>query len=178
MVVGLMVFALAFGTAAGTSSAGSDTGVEGGVADIVGQTHMAVQGTDWVAERPAKFRRWKTYAWGVETKRVKAGQEWVHIAIPTPTYIDNSQLKVFHIEFCAIATKPLKSGPKAVHIWANQARIHAESITWPDTTKEHCHIIDFSPPKWMESVGISVLVDYANRNNKVTMTKAWIALVP
>ena len=178
MVVALTVFALAFGTAASTPSAGADLEAPAEAADIVGQTHMAVQGTDWVAERPAKFRRWKTYAWGVETRADKATKEWVHIAIPTPTFIDGTQLNVFHIEFCAKAAKPLKSAPEAVHIWANQKRVLAETITWPDTTGEYCHKIDFAPAKWMESVGISVLVNYANRYNKVTLTKAWIALTP
>ena len=150
----------------------------GEAAAIVGQSHMAVQGTDWVAERPARFRRWKTYAWGVETRVEKATNEWVHIAIRTPTFVDDTAFKVFHLEFCAIATKPLRSAPKAVHIWANQKRVYTEGIVWPDTTSEYCHKIDFSPAKWMESVGVSVLVGYANRYNRVTLTKAWIALVP
>lgn len=178
VVIALTVFALAFATAGSVSSAETGSAVPAEVADITGQTHIAVQGTDWVAERPQKFRRWKAYAWGVETRAKEATQEWVHIPIPTPTYIDGTPLKVMHLEFCAKASAPRKSAPVAVHIWANQSRIYTETIAWPLTRAEHCHKIDFSPPRWMESVGVSVLVKYANRRNTVTLTKAWISLVP
>jgi hypothetical protein len=176
--VAVTVFALAFGTAAGVSSAENEFAMPGEPTAITGQSHMAVQGTAWVAERPNKFRRWRTYAWGVETRAEKATNQWVHIAVPTPTNIDDGYLNVFHIEFCAKAENPTMSAPKKVHIWANQKRVYTEDISWPNATGESCHKIDFAPAKWMESVGISVLVGYANRRDKVTLTKAWIALTP
>ena len=178
VTVALTVFALAFATAGGVSSAESDEVAPEAALDITGQTHVAVQGTDWVAERPGRFRTWKPYAWGVETRAKEATQQWVHIPIPTLTYVDGTPLKVMHLEFCARTSAPNKSKPVAIHIWANQSRVYTESISWPSTRSEHCHKVDFSPPVWMESVGVSVLVKYANRRNKVTLTKAWISLVP
>jgi hypothetical protein len=178
VTVALTVFALAFATAGGVSSAENDPVVTGATLDIAGQTHVAVQGTDWVAERPQKFRRWKAFAWGVETRAKEATQEWVHIPIPTLTFVDSTALKVMHLEFCAKTSAPKRSKPIAIHIWANQKRVYTETIVWPVTQSEYCHKVDFSPPIWMESVGVSVLVNYANRRNKVTLTKAWISLVP
>lgn len=180
IILAATVFALAFATG-GISTAGAQE--DGGVdADtpmaITGQTHIAVQGTAWVAERPGRFLRWRPYAWGVMTRAKEATQQWVHIAIPTPTYIDDTPLKVFHIEFCAKTTQPTKSAPVAVHIWDNTTRVYTETIVWPDTKAEYCHKIDFAPARWMESVGVSVLVKYANDRNKVTLNKAWVALVP
>jgi len=177
-IVAMMVFTLAFATLGGISGAAEQEATPDGIMAVTGQTHIAVQGTDWVAERPARFLRWRPYAWGVMTRAKAAGQQWVHIAIPTPTYIDDTALEVFHIEFCATTTQPTKSAPVAVHIWANDTRVYTESIVWPDTNAEHCHMIDFAPSVWLESVGVSVLVNYANAKNKVTLNKAWIALVP
>jgi hypothetical protein len=176
-LVALMVFTLAFAATSGVSSAENDlVAPEAGV--ITGQSHMAIHGTAWVAERPGKFRVWKHWGWGTATRAKAPTEEWVHIAVPTPTNIDDDYMNVFHVEFCAIAKKPLKSAPVAVHLWANQARIHAEPITWPNQTTEYCHKIDFAPAKWMDTVGISVKVKYANKYNLVTLTKAWIAVTP
>jgi hypothetical protein len=174
-----MVFAFAFGTL-GVSTAEPPTPAAPGEQPtaITGQTHMAVQGTNWVAELPHKFKRWRPYAWGVMTRAKAPTQQWVHIAVPTPTFIDGTQLNVFHVEFCATAARPTLSAPVAVHLWANAARVYTENIVWPNTKDQYCHQIDFSPATWMESVGISVLVNYADERHKVTLNKAWIALVP
>jgi hypothetical protein len=177
-IVAVMVFALAFATLGGISTAEEAPVPGDSIEAIAGQSHVAVQGTNWVAERPARFLRWRPYAWGVMTRAKAAGQQWVHIAVPTTTYIDDSALSVFHVEFCATATQPTKTAPVAVHLWADDTRIYTESIVWPDTTSEYCHQIDFAPATWFESVGISVLVNYANDRNKVTLNKAWIALIP
>lgn len=176
-VIAVMVFTLLFTATAGVSTAQNERAAEHAMA-IAGQNHMAVQGTAWVAERPNKFLRFRPYAWGVMTRAKMATQEWVHIAVPTPTYIDDTQLKVFLVQFCASATRPKRSAPVAVHLWANNVRVHTESITWPDTTGQHCHTVNFSPAQWMESVGVSVLVKYSNDRHKVTLHKAWIGLVP
>ena len=143
--VALTVFALAFGTAAAASSAEDEIPAADGPTAISGQTHMAVQGTAWVAEKPGKFRRWRTYAWGVETRAVKATNQWVHIAVPTPTNIDTAYRHVSHIEFCAITQNPTMTAPRKVHIWSNQNRVFTQDISWPNTTAQHCHKIDFAP---------------------------------
>lgn len=176
--VAVTVFALAFGTAAGVSSAENEAPGADAPTALNGQTHMAVQGTAWVAERPNKFRRWVTFAWGVETRAEKKTNQWVHIAVPTPTNIDNAYRHVSHIEFCAWTENPTLTAPKKVHIWSNKDRVYTQDITWPNKTGQHCHKIDFAPSKWMESVGISVLIGYANRRDKVTLSKAWIVTVP
>jgi hypothetical protein len=177
--VAIAVFALAFSAAGGVSIAEDNgAGVDDGIMAVTGINHMAVQGTAWVPERPKNFDLFKHWAWGTRTRAKKATQEWVHIAIPTPTYIDGTQLKVNFVQFCAKAWKPLKSAPVAVHIWANNVRVHAETITWPNSTAVECHDVSFSPAVWMESVGVSVLVKYANAKNKVELNKAWIQLVP
>jgi hypothetical protein len=176
--VAVTVFALAFGTAAGASSAENEVAAPDGPTALSGVSHMAIQGTAWVAEKPAKFRRWRTYAWGVETRAVRRTNQWVHIAVPTPTNLDGGYNNVYHVEFCAKADNPTKSAPKAIHIWANNKRVFEQAITWPDKTTQHCHYVTFNPAEWMESVGISVLVGYANRRDRVTLQKAWIAVTP
>jgi hypothetical protein len=173
----LMVFTLAFAATTGVSSAENDAAApEAGV--ITGTSHMAIQGTAWVAERPGKFRNWKHWGWGTATRAKEATQEWVHIAVPTPTRIDGDYMWVRRVEFCAIAAKPLKSAPVQVDIWANNVRKIQVPIVWPDTDTQHCVPIVFDPAVWMESVGVSVLVKYANRFNKVTLTKAWVDVEP
>lgn len=177
-IVAVMVFALAFATLGGISTAEEGPAPDDSIETISGQSHVAVQGTNWVAERPGRFLRWRPYAWGVMTRAKAAGQQWVHIAVPTTTVIDDTALSVFHVEFCATTTQPTKSAPVAVHLWADNNVIHTENISWPNTTSKHCHQIDFAPATWFESVGISVLVKYANDRNKVTLNRAWIALTP
>ncbi len=178
IVVAVAVFALAFGTATGVSTAEPEAPVEDAPTAINGWSHMAVQGTAWVAEKPNKFRRWRTYAWGVETRAEKKSHQWVHIAVPTPTYIDTTRMHVYFVQFCAKAHNPTQSAPTMVHIWANNKRLVEQPITWPNKTEQHCVDVTLSPTEWMESVGISVLVKYANRKDKVTLQKAWIGVTP
>jgi hypothetical protein len=175
LVLTAIVFVLAL-TSAGVSTAAPDDAPADAPMAVAGANHMAVQGTDWVAERPGRFLRFRPYAWGVMTRAKEATQQWVHIAVPTPTYIDNTQLKVAKVEFCASATQPTKSAPVAIHVWKNHVVHHKSSIVWPNTKGHHCHFVTFDPPVWMESVGISVLVKYANSKHKVTLHKAWIAM--
>ncbi len=178
-IVAALVFAFAVGTL-GVSTAEESVPAAPGEQSmaITGAVHMAVQGTNWVAELPHKFKRWRPWAWGVMTRAKEPTQQWVHIAIPTPTYIDGTQLLVYNVEFCATAARPTLSAPVAVHLWSNTSRVATESIVWPNTKDQHCHQINFGPARWMDAVGISVLVNYADERHKVTLNKAWMALAP
>jgi hypothetical protein len=177
--VAIAVFALAFSTAGGVSIAEDDgAGIDDGIMAITGQTHSAVHGHAWVPERPARFAIWKNWGWGTKTRAKSATQEWVHIAIPTPTYIDGTQLKVYYVEFCAKAWKPLKTAPVQMDVWADNVRKIAQPISWPNTTAKHCEGVFFDPAEWMETVGLSVKINYANAKNKIELYKAWVVMVP
>lgn len=174
--VAVAVFALAFATTGSVSSA-QDEAPDAALA-VTGQNHTAVQGTAWVAEKPGKLDIWKHWAWGTRMSPKKASNQWVHIAVPTVTALDNGTLVVERVTFCAKALQPTKSKPVAVHLWADNVVKHQEAIAWPNTTAKHCHTVTFTPEKYFETVGVSVLVHFENQLHRVELNRAWVASVP
>ena len=161
---------------AGASSA-PDTRASEGYSDLVGY------GTSWVPQSRSKFSAWRPMGWGIEAK-VKAagvGDQWVHIPIPFMSVEEGTGMKVAYVEFCAqssngAATKPvrmhLRSEGGAVGIFGDQA------VVWAANNNRQCFGINLSPPVWKESLGVSVLVHFANTSDMITLYKAWVHLVP
>ena len=174
--VAVAVFALAF-AATGSVSSAQDEAPDAALA-VTGQNHVAVQGTAWVAERPAKLDTWKHWAWGTRMSPKKASDQWVHIAVPTPTVLDDGTLVVERVTFCAKAFQPTKSKPVAIHLWDDKVRVHTETIAWPNTTDKACHTVTFTPEKYFSVVGVSVLVHFESQLHRVELNRAWIAMVP
>jgi hypothetical protein len=145
---------------------------------ISGFTDIAMQGTAWVEERPWRFFSFRYWGWGTETKAKLVTDEWVHIAIPYATYIDSSQLKISHVEFCAQSTAGVRTKPVAWHLWANGSRFATYNINWPADNLQHCAWVNYPTPFWKEALGYSVKLHYANTADKITLFKAWVRLVP
>jgi len=139
--------------------------------------HATNHGTAWVAERKWKFSTFAPIAWGMRSSAKAATTEWVHIPIPIPTYIDGTQLKVNYVQFCARSTNPTQTKPITIDLFADNVRVHSSAITWPDKVTKHCHGISF-PARWMETLGLSVRVAYADASDWVVFHKAWAQLVP
>lgn len=143
-----------------------------------GAVDIATQGTEWVVERKWKFKVNMPLGWGVRTKAKAATQEWIHIPLSYTTFLDGTAMKLSKVEFCAAATNPTQTKPVRMDVWAKNQRISQKNLTWPNSTGIVCQWIDYASPKWYESIGISVLVNYANDKDKVTFYKAWLRLVP
>jgi len=131
----------------------------------------------WRPQSPRHFTPFQVYGWGVETKRkTSGGNEWVHIAVPMITRLENRMQKIRKVEFCAKSTNGVQTKPIAIHLWSNKTRFKAQNIGWPADNKYHCVAVTFNPPVWKESLGISVLLHYANTTDRITLYKAWVQL--
>ena len=146
---------------------------------ITGLSDFATQGTAWVSERPRRFKLWKVRGWGTQTVHYGSSapaDEWVHLPLSTATYIDGTQLYVKHVEFCAQSTNGAVTKPTRLHVRANGALVGDIPVSWSDNDF-HCAYIVFTPALWMESVGISVKLHYANGNDQITLFKGWVRMV-
>jgi len=147
--------------------------------DIAAGPHdydFVAHGTAWVAQRRGKFN-WKPLGWGTAAKKKVAGDEWVHISIPTATRIDGPRFKVIFVQFCAkssaVGTKPL-----TMDIWDNRTRIASVPIVGWNDTKYHCAWKQLSPAIKHRSLGVSVKLHYANAMDTITLYKAFGRVTP
>jgi hypothetical protein len=145
---------------------------------IAGFTDLVAHGSAWRPQTPWNLAYFKPYGWGTEIKGKGAGDQWIHMPIPYASYIDATALKVSHIEFCAKSTNGALTKPTRLDLWSNWDKIAQYTITWPADNGQHCAWVNYSTPAWRESLGMSVLVHFANATDRVVLYKAWVRLVP
>jgi len=142
-----------------------------------GRTDVAIQGTMWRPEWPRRFSLFKVMGWGVETKHKKTGgDEWVHIAVPLITRLENRMQKIRKVEFCARSTNGKATRPIRMDLWANNKVFKSQAIAWPADNKYHCAAVTFKTPVWKPALGVTVLLHYANPTDKIILYKAWVEL--
>jgi hypothetical protein len=139
-------------------------------------THFATHGTAWVAEKPAKFKKFRAYGWGTQTKILLPGDQWVHIPLVYATFINGSAQYVEFVQFCADSTNGARSKPIQLDIWAGAVRIYSVPIDWPANNDINCVTYWLPSPTWYEDIGLSVLLHFGNTNDKITLYKGWLQI--
>ncbi len=137
-------------------------------------TDFAVHGTAWVRENAGQFSMFKPYGWGTAAKVKASGYQWVHIAIPYTTYLEDVAQKVRYVEFCAVSTNGAATKPVKMDVWANTVKISSTPISWPADNARHCFGVTYSPGVWYQDLGVSVQLYFANTTDKITLYKAWL----
>jgi hypothetical protein len=143
-------------------------------------TDLVAHGTAWVPEARSKFSRWVPKGWGIEAK-VKAagvGDVWVHIPIPDETVANGTVMNLVYVEFCAKSSNGAQTMPTRMDLWAFDTRFKSQAVTWPADNAIHCWGITFSPVTWQQSLGVSVLLHFANTTDQITLYKAWARVQP
>ncbi len=142
-------------------------------------TDSSMQGTGWQPQFKGHFN-WAVKSTGVETQAAAAygnTYQWVHMPIPYPVHILNALLKVSLVEFCATADHPTRTMPTKIEIWGYSAGAHVKlysgSISWINSTNIVCHTVTFGVPAAYESLGVSVLIKYANTTDMIQLNHAW-----
>lgn len=143
-----------------------------------GDTDHVAHGTAWVAQREWKFQKIIHYGWGTWFKKRLPGNEWIHVSIPWTSYLDGSWVDVKFVQFCAQSTNGTVTKPIRVDIWENDNQIASQPIAWPADNLYHCVDVNFTPSYWAESIGVSVLVHFENKADKITFYKAWATATP
>ncbi len=136
-------------------------------------TDVAVQGTAWVPELRVKFSAFSIRAWGAVAKAKAAGDQWVHIPIAYPTYIKSTGEKIVYVEFCAKSSAGANTKPVKMDLWGNDGRFYTGAVSWPADNAYHCWGVSFNPGTWKQSLGISVLLHFANTTDTITLYKGW-----
>jgi len=140
-----------------------------------GDSDMVAHGTAWVAERKWKLKMFKPYGWGTRVKiKVGPGDEWVHIPIPYIARIENDRTWVEYVEFCAHSTNGAATKPTRIDVWDNRVRIASVAISWTSNNNVQCHGIRINPKVLAQSIGVSVLLHFANATDRITLYKAWV----
>lgn len=141
----------------------------------VNNTHLVMSGTAWVPQRRAQLAI-SPMGWGTVLRKKKvAGSEWVHIPLPTATYLKGVSQKISAVEFCAKITSA-NSRPMQMDLWDVDNRFYSGAITgWPVNTI-HCHSVGFNPPVWRSALSLSVNLQFANLTDQITLYKAWVNL--
>lgn len=145
---------------------------------ITGNTDLVHQGTGWVGELKGKWAVFRPYGWGTMTRVKEAGDQWVHTTVPYASVIDGTALKVSRAEFCAYSGNGAATKPITMDLWDNITKIGSWGISWPADNDQHCFGVNFATPAWRASFGISVKLHFANTTDTITLTKAWVRLVP
>lgn len=148
-------------------------------AAAIGAVDSVMQGTGWVRQRAAKFKGWRPWGWGTTSKIKSApSYEWVHLPVPLITRADGALMKISKAEFCARSTNGAQVKPVRLHLRSNYNLFGNVGIIWPNDTAIHCAWINFNPPVWKESLGISVQVYYGNTTDSLTLLKGWARTQP
>lgn len=174
--IGLLVLLLVLGS--GLLAAGADgpapAAAEGPTARAAGSFTATAHGTAWVPEIRAEFARWRPVGWGMQAKVKPAGvgDQWVHIPLTAAPFVDGSLTGLYSLSFCARSSYGARTMPIQVDVWNGSVRIHGEPVTWWADNAEHCWTIDFAQPKWVMTLGVSVLLHFANTTDQITLEGA------
>ncbi len=135
-------------------------------------------GTDWVAENRGAFSLFNPVGWGTQTRSTAAGQRWVHIPIPYPSRIANTMMRISYVEFCAQSSNGVGTRPIRMDLWDYVSMFSSAPVAWPADNARHCVGRALNPPVWKQDLGVSVLINYANNADTITLYKAWVRVIP
>lgn len=136
-------------------------------------------GTAWVPEIRGQFNWFVPKGWGTQVKSKTTGGKWVHIPIPMASRISDTMMKVKDIEFCAKSTNGAAgTGPAHIDIYSDAGVKWHSNIAWWADNNYHCWHYFVGTPLWLESVGFSVSLNFANTSDMITLYKAWIRVSP
>jgi hypothetical protein len=140
-------------------------------ARATGTLTVASHGTAWVAERRNKFSLWRPVGWGTQA-RVKlagVGDQWVHIQVPAESFVNGYMTGLYSAQFCAQSSNGAQTRPIQIDMWNGTTRFYTAAINWWTDNAEHCWVVNFTPAKWTVTMGISVLVHFANTTDQITL---------
>lgn len=132
----------------------------------------------WVAQDRNHFKYFKPLGWGVAMQRKPKfgpGDDWVHIAVPIPSWLNSTPLKVNLVYFCGRSSNGASTYPKYVDLWAEDQRFFTGGITWGANSSRQC-IPAYPASAIRYSVGISVLIHFGSTSDEFTMEEAWAKL--
>lgn len=142
-----------------------------------GRTDVVAHGTAWQPQYPKNFSLFQRLGWGTATRRkTTGGDEWVHIAVPMITRLEDRLQKIAKVQFCAKSSNGAATRPTRVDLWANDTMFKSQVIGWPADNAYHCVEVLFNPPVWQPTLGVSVLLHFANATDRITLYKAWADL--
>jgi hypothetical protein len=181
LVLSFLVLCLVVGSSAVLLAADTASPVVGDDSDaertVTGFTDLVAYGTAWVPQQRWRFSRWRPMGWGTEA-RAKAAHvgvdQWVHIPLPLVTVHDSTNMKIYSVEFCAKSSNGAQTYPVRWDVWADDGRFHSAPINWAPNNNRQCIHHVFNPTVWKESLGISVLLHFANHTDVITLYKAWV----
>lgn len=142
------------------------------------RTDLAMHGTLWTAELRGQFQIFQPKGWGTTTRVKAASLQWVHIPLPYATFINGVAQRIQYVEFCAQSSNGAISKPVRMDLWANNQRFLSKNIGWLANNAIQCRNHAFATPVWKEDLGLSVLLNFANATDQITLYKAWVRLVP
>ena len=148
------------------------------VADA-GDYDFTTYGTAWVPEMLGQFSWWHARGWGMQAKSKLVGDRWVHIAIPYPSQIAGSSMKVKYIEYCAKSSNGAAgTGPTRVDYYSDAGLFHTSYGGWWSDNAYHCWGYTLPVATWYENLGISVRLHFSNTTDLITLYKAWVRVAP
>lgn len=143
-----------------------------------GDYDFSNHGTAWVPEARSQFKLFVPKGWGTVTQAKVAGQYWVHIPIPHPTFIAGSPMKLKYVEFCAQSTNGAATKPIAWTLWEYPKQVYSPPLSWVANNNAQCIGYSFTTPVFREDLGISVHLNFANATDRITLYKAWARFIP
>ena len=143
-----------------------------------GQYHFTNHGTAWEVQAPTAFSIFQKLGWGTLVRAKAAGDQWIHIPIPYTTYIADSPMNIYYVEFCAGSNHGAVTKPTRMDLWAEDGRFLSINLVWPADNADHCLGHFFSPTIWKQDLGMSILLHFANTSDTITMKKAWVVVTP
>lgn len=170
-VIVMLMLVLVMGLLAAADGPAAVAAGESPTARAAGTITLAAQGTTWVAERRGKFALWRPVGWGTEA-RVKpggVGDQWVHIQVPGAPFIDGYMTGVYSVQFCARSSNGAQTKPIKIDLWNGSTRFYSAPVNWWADNAEHCWEVKLNPAKWTVTVGISVLLHFANTTDQITL---------
>ena len=63
-------------------------------------------------------------------------------------------------------------------LWGDKQFIKTVPISWPADNDYHCFTHVLSPSIWKPTLGVSVLLRFANSTDRITLYKAWAQVKP
>ncbi len=147
---------------------------------MTGAFDLVTHGTAWVPQTRARFSKFMPVGWGMITqvKAAGVGNQWVHMPLSYPSYIEGAAPKLAYVEFCAQSSNGVATKPIAMDIWDGGTSISHDVIAWAPDNAYHCFGHNYAAPAWHADLGISVLLYFANTTDTITLYKAWAHVVP
>ncbi len=173
VLVGLLVLVLV------TGSSPLVAGADAPAARDTGAYWTEVHGTAWVPQVRGAFSVWKPYGWGTEVGVAAAGvgDRWVHIAVPR-LYIDDAPTDLYYAYFCAQSTNGAQTKPIRIDVWGGSQVVYTSPISWWGDNDQHCWTGAEFGPYTVSTVGISVLLHFANTTDRIRLRGAFATFKP